>query len=65
MLSADLITEVLLTHKVTFPMGLTGIYWSALADRYACSDEDEQVLSDQGSVSQAAVGSNGTSQRTL
>ena len=49
MSSADLITEILTADRVALPNEFTGMYWSAVAGLYACSDEDEEVMSSEGS----------------
>ena len=55
-LSADLITEILTADMVALPNEFTGMYWSALANIFACNDEDEAVMSGQGLGSQAING---------
>ena len=48
MLSADLITAILTVDKVALLEDFKGMYWSAVADLFACSDVDEEALSGQG-----------------
>ena len=55
-LSVDLITEILTTDKVALPKEFTGMYWSVMADPFACNDMDEEVMSGQGLVGQAVIG---------
>ena len=54
-MSVHLITEILTVDKEILPKELTGMYWSAVADLFACSDGQDEV-SGQGSVSQATSG---------
>lgn len=55
-LGVDLITEMLTLGKVVLPKELTGAYWSAVADLFACQNVDAEDKSGQGSVSQAMSG---------
>lgn len=51
MVSADLITEILIADMVALPKEFTGAYYTAVANPFACRLEDEEVVSCQGSVS--------------
>ena len=46
-LRADGITEILTADKVAFRKEFTGMYWSVVADLFACSDDDEEFMSGQ------------------
>ena len=41
---------------MAIPTEIIGMYWSVVADLFACRDEDEEDMSGQGSVSQALQG---------
>ena len=55
-LSADLITAILRVVKVAILEDFTGVYWSDVADLFACSVVDEEAMSGQVLVSQATTG---------
>ena len=55
-LTADLIIHIRIENNVALQKEFTGMYWSAVADLSACSDEDEEFVSGQGSGSQAIIG---------
>ena len=55
-LSADLITEITTADRVVLAKEFTGMYWSAVADPFACSDEDDEDMLGQSLVSQAIKG---------
>ena len=48
--SANFITEILKADNVALPKEYMGVYWSAVADLFACCDKDEEVMSGQGPV---------------
>ena len=43
-LSADPMTEILTANKVALPKDM-GMYWSVVADLFACSGEDDEGMS--------------------
>ena len=49
------ITAILTADKVALPKEFTGMYWSGVAI-FACSDDNEEDMLVQGSVSQAVTG---------
>ena len=54
--SADYITEITKEDKVALAKECTGICWSAVAGRFACSDKDIADMSGQSPASQVITG---------